>query len=1270
MRQLLIILVSVAVLAAGATAQEHRSDRVMAVPAAKPPAIDGDLADWDLSGAVESFYDEALRSRFALSFALMYDAEALYIGARFVDDSPLVNRHDPAVEPNLGWAGDCLQVRLCSDPAAEYPLRASNSDRICHLTMWHYTDKNLPVLQIAYGMDMHGTRVLTGPASGIAFRKTDRGWTLEGRIPWALLNAAGNAPKAGDRLALVIQPLWGDASGWKHALTYNDIVREAGFSFQGTSMWGQAILSPRGNLTPAQKPAAGAEKLLPLTLELPPYDPQAVSLSSAIYDADGLLVRTLPVQTLETGGIRPAVRWDGLDDDGRPLPPGRYTVKTLTHRGIEQKYLTSLHNAGTPPWRTDDGRGAWGGDHAPPVAAASDARRVYLGWGISEAGQAVIAVEPQVRKESARKIWGQGIVLDIGINVTALATDGERVFVAQDGWHWGEDKTAPSVAGLVMWDAETGKPLNFPFGKRTIELAKWQAQGKTGLNLRGIAVTGDTIYASLYHENKVVAVNWRTGEIRDAFAVDHPAGVAIHENTLLVAAGSRVVRFDLKTNQALASLKHEFSSAIGITTDAEGNIYVSDRGDAMQVKVFNPAGDLIGTIGRKGGRPDVGRYEPDGMYQPAGLTVDSAGKVWVTEQDNSPRRVSVWSREGKLLADLLGPGAYAVEGIADEQKPEWINTHNTLFEVDYKTGAKKTLATLIRDRENQVSVGGHMGRALKFRHHNGRTYLVWPGHHIIVVYRLDDDLVGRPVAVTGWLKDVHIYGIQKQHLPEAVRDDAWRNRAAYWFRWTDLNGDSCFQPEEFVLHRPARPLWGHYWGSWVDDDLTIFSSDRNGTIYRVPVVQWLPDGVPLYISPAEEQPMFTIDDVTGTDHELPGKDCIYVLNTLRDKGGAISKYALDGRRLWSYRRVWLGFGLDSPLSQPGDLPGVMKFVGKVRLDDGHELFAVNCYFGSFGVLSEHGLWVTSLCKDNRYGPKADSSTVWPENFSGWLYRNKDNGKVYFIAGDTDTRIWEVTGTETIRVAERTFTHSDDDYRAALDALLRKQGGAAEQPPIVCGRRDVTVDGDLADWQGAAFAEINPGGAQSARAALAYDDANLYVAFDVTDPSPMKNAGTDYALLFKTGDACDVMLAADPNAAADRTRAARGDVRLLFSEMEGKPLCVLFEPVSAGRQQRRLLSSPTGVAAFDYVAVVPGARVSVKRRDGGYNLEASVPLSELGFSPRPGMVTRADVGVIFSDAGGSRNTLRAYYANKNTAIVNDIPSESRLQPQNWGILRIQ
>jgi hypothetical protein len=215
------------------------------------------------------------------------------------------------------------------------------------------------------------------------------------------------------------------------------------------------------------------------------------------------------------------------------------------------------------------------------------------------------------------------------------------------------------------------------------------------------------------------------------------------------------------------------------------------------------------------------------------------------------------------------------------------------------------------------------------------------------------------------------------------------------------------------------------------------------------------------------------------------------------------------------------------------------------------------------------------------------------------------------------------------------------------------------------------DGDLADWDLSRAGRVRADEAHSAQVALAHDQANLYVAFDVRDDSPFANAGQDAALLFKTGDACELFLASDPAADPRRTRPAAGDVRLLFALLEGQPVCVLYRPVvKDGERAPRTFSSPVSAEAYDYVGVVQAAQVAVSRRADGYVLEAAVPLAALGLTPAAGTLLKGDIGVIFSDAGGARNVLRVDYANRDTGVVNDIPTEARLQPQKWGVIRVE
>ena len=546
-------------------------NEIQAVPVPGKVAIDGDLNDWDLSGAIETFYDESMIPSFSVKLAFMYDADALYVAAEFVDDTPMVNAHDPRIEPDNGWAGDCLPVRLSSDPAEKYPLAADTAankgnDRICHLTMWYFTPRSEPVLDIRYSMAYHGAKLLTGAKSGLVFKNNadGKGYVLEGRIPWELLNAKDGTPKAGDALALTVQPLWGSADGRQHRITFNEIVRQSGFAYQNTQSWGRVILARTGRLPPAARPLSETKRRNPLTLKLGLPDARAKVVSAMLFDAAGKSVRTLPatVRGDDDRGAALELAWDGLDDRSRPLPPGDYTVKFLTHRGTGQKFVCSLHNSGNPPWKTDDGTGAWGGDWDDPLAAAFDGERVYLGWGFCEGGSTEIAVDPRLTKDgNVRKFWGAGLGgTDVLWGLTALAVNDDYVFLARDGAF--REKIPETIrAGVSIVSRKDGSPANFPFGDKggsrwlilseypskqvpperpLFELRKTDAFGPVhqDLNLIAIAVSGDIVYGSLVHENRIVAFNWKTGKKAGELAVERPAGLQVRPDGKLVAAAA------------------------------------------------------------------------------------------------------------------------------------------------------------------------------------------------------------------------------------------------------------------------------------------------------------------------------------------------------------------------------------------------------------------------------------------------------------------------------------------------------------------------------------------------------------------------------------------------------------------------------------------------------------------------------------------------------------------------------------------------------------
>ncbi len=550
-------------------------------------------------------------------------------------------------------------------------------------------------------------------------------------------------------------------------------------------------------------------------------------------------------------------------------------------------------------------------------------------------------------------------------------------------------------------------------------------------------------------------------------------------------------------------------------------------------------------------------------------------------------------------------------------------------------------------------------------------------------------LSAQPVAVITGRTAASLAGIDPGRFPAAEQEEAKKKLAdeSQMHVWTDRNGDRQIQLDEIVAERTAAPkgaLWGLYWGAWVNDDLTIWCASpfNNGYVWRIPVQEFLPDGTPVYPPPSRQQPIFTAQYKLAIHSVLPAADgrSVYLIEQGEGATGAgspmaVSRYALDGRRLWAYRKTYTGFALDAPMYRPGLVIGAMKFCGLADLDlpqNKIELVMVNGYPGQFNLLTGDGLWVATLASDNRVSPAMSEHTYYVENFSGFFFRNRDNGKYYYIAGETDTRIMEVTGLETVRTAATPWTLTETDVARARDVARRKLALGGAKPPIVVHPMSATAAGKPAPWQFDDYAAIDAGGGHTVRFALGRDDATLYAAFDVKDESPMRNAGSDYAMLFKTGDTCELMLAADPMADPHRKRPAAGDMRLLLSEMDGRPVAVLYEPVlRAGRSKaERVFSSPTGSETFARVAILKDVRISIQRSKDGYRLEAAVPLASLGLSLAKGASLRGDLGVLFSNPGGNAVGRRAYYFNQETQITQDVPSEARLQPANWGTFTVE
>ena len=1269
-------------------------------------AVDGDLADWNPAAFVTMAADLDNKPRYAMQVAAAYEDQGLLLAVRFTDDTPLVNRVDPIGQPDKGWAGDSFQIRFITDPTVavgtsrdDVQKDPAKNARVAHMTLWQNSDAKLPAAHVAYGWDFKDQQVLTGNESLFRFAPAAGGSAMEGRIPWKLLHVA-TPPEPGSDWVMTLQGNWSGGGVNDLGHSFYDLVCAAGFPYQTNANWGRGhFVEPGAAAATLAKQQADEQKIwaapvaaapavsIPLRYTNPTKGYVSLAITAAAGKAaspDGQIVRTLLTRAERPAGEQTEI-WDGLDDDGQPVPPGSYAIRALTHAGLAPRFVASVHNSGTPPWTTEDGSGSMSGDHGNPVSAAADEHgNVYLLWTVNELGSGIQCMNPE-----GRKTWGGYLdwgVFD-GIN-TALAYDAAAgvVYVAMDGGNNKPDQ--PNRGGIYAFNATTGRRASLCGGKDKLLVTEWPKElakegsahatlgrarmeageygpADLGANLVALAVGGDSIYGSLYREDKIVAIDKATGRIAESYAVPKPAGLAFDAKTktLYAVSGDGIVKLDMAAKTPVPQpFARDLGHPFGLALDKAGNVYASVRGKRMQVLVLSPDGKEKSRIGKDGGRPWLGRYDATGMLLPAGITVDAAGRMWVMEHDATPKRVSVWNAaDGSFVREYFGNGAYSPMLAADPEKPEEVYYGNTRFIVDYDKGTVKTDATIYRPGWNEPTLGGSGSGMSSFQLAtiSGKKFATDGGGGLYAVGR--DEF--RPLWYLGGRATV----LEKFF----AKDDLWGTS----YRWHDANGDGLIQVEE--VERIAGHGYIRGQRAYGGDDLYPGGAMlRGGRLYRPTGLS--AEGIPVYPKP-DEAPEIKCDTLKGY-HRIDTVPALqsdfkefYTLASekydgkTRDGVGkqGLYKFVNGGDVLWRYSRVAIDFATKSMPSRSGDLFGALRVAGQAELPEknGGEIVAISSYWGYYSLVSGDGLFLGDVGQDMRRGPKPSHEQTYVENFSGFFFRHPKNGKLYLFGGDIDGRIWEITGWDSIqRIAPTPVMVTDEQHRQILEAVAKKAAATARPTSLA-----VTPGLPAADAATAARIDLDEAG--EAWVALGHDAQRLHAVFQVPDASPWKNTSNDWRYAFKGGDALDIQV----GLGGEAKPVQPGDVRIVISPAateQGFVAFGLWPKVASGvAPEPQLYKSPVREVPFERVALLPGATCAIEKTGTGYVAKVSVPWKELGMTaPASGTTLRGDVGVLVSDDGGQRTVLRRFLFNQNTAITMDAPTEAEIEPQYWGLLQ--
>ncbi|MDB4537643.1 hypothetical protein N9230_03410 [Akkermansiaceae bacterium] len=963
------------------------------------------------------------------------------------------------------------------------------------------------------------------------------------------------------------------------------------------------------------------------------------------------------------------VVWDGLDEVGKLVAPGRYRWRGISHPGIKPEFKTSFAGGGEP---INDR--PWGTNHGLLQHAVSNEEHVFFAAPVTEGGWALMALDAE-----GKFVQGYEHQQGFGIGHNAIAIDEKYLYCAQDGFGWGGGKgidyssdswTSRWDLTVARYDLKTGKVVEFPGKKRafvadTMEVGPGSKHPDLqSFNLAGLVVQDGKIYVGSRDMQAVFVFDAQSGEKLSQLPIKNPRHLAAGEEGVFVATDDGIDSLGGK-KRVLSSKELDIT---GFTIAPNGDFWLSD-GKSHQVHRYTPKGERIDTIGVPGG-PYQGVYDPNRMVNPAGLTVGPKGKLWVTEKRWNPKRILAWDLKKREVGyEKFGIPHYGGDGSGfdPENVNRWIGL-GCLWNVDLQSGAAKP--THIMSLEEAHFTHYHP-QSYSFFREGGRTFLYARGKIALILELLDDGTT-RPIAAScgthhfaygcdwdpprAYIDAFYAKwpGKRKEEKPGRGADGKpWASRIA-GVLWVDRNGDGETQVGEFSFTKEgvqyADGAWGHRQDSLAFRIPTAVDN-KQVKIVEIRPRGFLANGIPDYPSLEEALSSATTDVSLTPGYQRQG------VSTARDRFGRfvfnsdpeMNAYGVDGKHLWSYPNQWSNVhgSHKAPLPETGVIQGAMAILGMAPFDDTSDVFFLSGNHGRCFLLTSDGLYLDECFTDVRVSYQRNEYRLGGEIFGGMFDRSMREGNYYVQIGHGPYRIYQVHGLDQAQRMGGEISVSPDQIAAAERGNLRK---LAERKTD----KSFQLPGEIS-WEQSGKLKVK------LNASIEGDSLNL--TWQVQDPSPWINKGRDWTTLFASGDTVDLQIGTDPKADPKRRSPVPGDQRLLIAPHEGKAIAVLYQYRKEGGANPIEFTSPWRGATVDHVQQVPEVEIKVRKSNGGYVVEARVPLTTLNLKPTGAL--RADFGATFGDAGGSETQLRSYWANPATMLVDDIPGEVMLHPNLWG-----
>ena len=698
------------------------------------------------------------------------------------------------------------------------------------------------------------------------------------------------------------------------------------------------------------------------------------------------------------------------------------------------------------------------------------------------------------------------------------------------------------------------------------------------------------------------------------------------------------------------------NTATAIAVDAAGQMYVGFGEPENQIKVFSPAGKLVKAIGRAR-RPGAGRsLDRDGVRFVDGMALDSAGKLWVMENDWTPKRQSVWNVEtGKLVREMFG-----VDQLRRTRR----------CGLPRRSDGRRRTGLRVADRSQNRP--GRLHRRHHARRHGKLSLCHASRRQNLSVRRQHRKRGRRPAA--------HLPATGRGPIQAANCNDLCRRAgqgiasqrhgkpsgAKQTVLWSDANDDGQRQADEMSGIDGEMRVNG--WFLWATPEGSLYSKDKQFKMLGLTAC-----GAPRYDLAHADQ---NAGRRLGLGRRPPGPDL--------EQGGDRSRLdagfdIASGKLLWEYPDTFVGVhgSHNAPPPVDGLIRGAFPPCGTVKLPDPiGNIWVIPTNVGEWHILTEHGYYLTRLFQPDPLKvewpevakPGANLDKVPPgsggEDFGGSITLGHD-GKLYLQSGKTAFWDIEVVGLDTVKalpmgtvtIEAGRYSAGQQDSRGST-AIHRGQAAAGGQKanapvhrksgPRFCRRHDPQVS-KAGRSPGACHGRLGRSESLSGLGSVRLDSLGERGHRSRADVHRRRHGR--FSVGHRSGRQ------------SQARRSARGDLRLSIGPFQKKPQAVVYRRVADETHPRSFQSGVFQDYVMQSVLPLEGAEIVAKTiGKDHYVVEAKVPLAALGLTPRVGLELHGDFGVTHGDPAGQRTRLRTYWSNQHTGIVDDAVAELKMEPR--------